>query len=120
MKEWLLIFGHRTLPTFGVAAQNDAMATGAKRALEEWARSRPQFSAARVPIVGCDGTPNFGQNLVKDKQISATVIMPPTAGRAIDEVRAMLVSGNASPEAEVVLSPSSYPELRELARAGSA
>jgi ribose transport system substrate-binding protein len=114
MTEWLQIFGARRLPVFGVAAQNDAMAMGAKDALLKWARVRPDFSPARVPIVGCDGTPTFGQRLTKQKEISATVIMPPTAGKAVDEVAAMLLSRAPRPDAEVVLGPSSYPALDAL------
>ena len=114
MKEWLQIFGARALPAFGVAAQNDAMAMGARGALIEWARVRSGFSAARVPIVGCDGTPTFGQRLTRQKEISATVIMPPTAGKAVDEIATMVVSGGSRPEAEVTLGPSSFPDLNAL------
>ena len=111
MKEWLQIFGTRALPAFGVAAQNDAMAMGARRALIEWAQVRSGFSTARVPIVGCDGTPTFGQRLTRQKEISATVIMPPTAGKAVEDIAAMVVSGRPRPEAEVTLGPSSFPDL---------
>ena len=119
MTEWLQIFGHRKLPACGVAAQNDAMAMGAKKALDDWIRVRPQSDPGPVPIVGCDGTPSFGQHLVREKELAATVIMPPTAGRAIDEVRAMLASHGSRPEAEVVLAPSSFPDLKVLARLGN-
>ena len=116
MNEWLRIFGHRKLPTFGVAAQNDAMAVGAKKALADWIRARPDSDPGAVPVVGCDGAPSYGQHLVRQKELSATVIMPPTAGRAVDAIAAMLTAHGSLPDAEIVLAPTSFPDLKLLAR----
>ncbi|MGA2450533.1 MAG: substrate-binding domain-containing protein [Polyangiaceae bacterium] len=116
MNEWLQIFASGKLPDFGVAAHNDEMAMGAKHALVARARVESGFFAARVPLVGVDGAAGFGQRLIREKAISATVIVPPTAGRAIQEVAAMLRSGGSCPESEVVLAPSSFPNADALTR----
>jgi ABC-type sugar transport system substrate-binding protein len=97
-----------------VAAQNDAMAMGARKALEQIAKERPAFSPAAVRVCGCDGTPRFGQRLVTEGKLTATVIMPPAAGRAVTDVASML-GGGARPPAQVVLPPTSFPDLPVLA-----
>jgi ABC-type sugar transport system substrate-binding protein len=116
MNEWLQIFASGKLPEFGVAAQNDEMAMGARHALIARARVESGFLAARVPIVGVDGAAGFGQRLIREESISATVIVPPTAGRAIQEVVSMLRSGGPRPESEVVLAPSPFPNANAPTR----
>ena len=114
MSEWLQIFGKRKLPEFGVVGQNDEMAMGAKYALIAHARLQSGFSAESIPVVGVDGTAVFGQRLTRQNELTATVIVPPTAGRAVSEVAAMLLSGARRPEAEVVLAPASWPDVSAL------
>ena len=111
MKDWLQIFGKREFPKFVVGAQNDAMAMGARNALAEAARVRSDFSVDQIQVTGCDGVPDFGRRLVSEGKLRATVVMPPTAGRAINEIAPMLFGGHARPAAEIVLAPSSFPEL---------
>jgi ABC-type sugar transport system substrate-binding protein len=114
MRDWLRAFGKPELPKLVVGGQNDAMAMGARNELLEVARVRPHPSLSRIPFVGCDGTPQYGQRLVREGTLTATVIMPPTAGRAVDETAAMLLDGGRRPSAEIVLAPSSFPELSAL------
>jgi ABC-type sugar transport system substrate-binding protein len=87
-----------------VAAQNDAMAIGARKAL---ALRRPDL--ARVPFIGCDGLPDGGQRLVKEGQLTATVILPSCAGPAVDLVAAQLKSGSSG-SARVILPAKAFPE----------
>ena len=68
-----------------IAAQNDAMAVGAKKALQEFAFD----SAARnrwfsIPFLGCDGVPKTGQAWVRSGLLAATVIAPPLAGQGLE------------------------------------
>jgi ribose transport system substrate-binding protein len=114
MREWMRSVGESELPKFIVAAQNDDMAMGAKKALEETARSRLKVSADAIAICGCDGSPGYGQRLVTEGKLTATVIMPPGAGRAVSEIASML-SGGPRPPAQVVLAPMSFPEPHVLA-----
>lgn len=98
---------------FVLGAQNDAMAMGARQALEEVARTTKNLSVERVRICGCDGTPSYGRRLVKERRLTSTVVMPPGAGRAVDEIAAML-AGGPRPPAQIALDPVSFPELAAL------
>ncbi len=114
-KEWLRIFGGRGLPTCVVGAQNDEMAMGACKAVLKGTSEQKRTHAGRIPVTGCDGSPSFGQQLVKAGELAATVVIPPVAARAVDEVVSMLDRGQ-SPQAEIVVEVSSYPDLAEVAR----
>jgi ribose transport system substrate-binding protein len=112
-RSWVQVFRHREFPVFAVGAQNDSMAMGARKALndEALASNRPQL--ARVRITGCDGSPNYGQRLVNQRQLTATVVVPSAAGRAVEEVAAF-VDHDRTPPSEVVLDVSPYPDLALL------
>ena len=87
-----------------VVAQNDAMAVGARRAV-----LAHDAGWRDVPVIGCDGLPEGGQRLVGSGELAATVVMPASAGDAIDLVAQWLRDGTAPP-ADVVLPPRSFPE----------
>jgi ABC-type sugar transport system substrate-binding protein len=115
MLDWARVFQKRELPTFIVGAQNDVMAMGARVAVEEIARERPKFSAEAVSFCGCDGSPSYGQRLVTEGKLAATVIMPVCAGRAIAEVASML-HGGPRPPATILLKAVPFPEPHVLVR----
>jgi ABC-type sugar transport system substrate-binding protein len=96
-----------------VGCQNDAMALGALSALKSVAQylKRPQI--AEVPLTGCDGVPTFGQELVKQGKLAATVIVPSTGGPAVELLAAAWNRGQRPP-AETWLSPKSFPEVSAL------
>jgi ABC-type sugar transport system substrate-binding protein len=114
MKDWLGSLPTRRPPKFIVGAQNDAMAMGARRGLEEVAAAWSTFSADAIPVCGCDGSPRYGRRLVVAGKLASTVIMPPGAGRAVAEIARML-RGGPRPPAQIVLAPQSFPDLRALA-----
>ncbi len=93
-----------------LVAQNDAMAIGARQAL-----LAHDASWRDVPVIGCDGLPQGGQRLVRAGELAATVVMPPSAGDAVDLVARWLRDGTAPPP-EVVLPPRSFPEEARLGR----
>jgi ABC-type sugar transport system substrate-binding protein len=101
-------------PVDAIAAQNDSMAYGARLALVEAAAETRDPTLARVPILGCDGTPAYGRRLVAEKTLSATVIIPSPASRALDELVAVF-AGWRPPAADICLSVSSFPELAVIA-----
>lgn len=86
-----------------VAAQNDAMAIGARKAIAE---RRPEW--LHLPFTGCDGLPEGGQRLVNEGQLAATVIVQSNAGPAIDLI-ATQMNGRGHAPARLVLQPKSYP-----------
>ncbi len=86
-----------------VAAQNDAMAMGAQRAI---AARRPEW--AQLPFTGCDGLPEGGQRLVNEHKLAATLVLPSTTGPAVDLVAGHQRSGTPLPPT-TVLTPRPYP-----------
>jgi ribose transport system substrate-binding protein len=96
-----------------IAAQNDAMAAGARNAMLEHRQDWKD-----LPFTGCDGLPNGGRELVARGQLDATIIKPPTAGTAVEFVARALRGTRLPPE--IVLHAKSHPPLEELvARRGA-
>jgi ribose transport system substrate-binding protein len=103
---WLQLSTNRQLSVGLVAAQNDAMALGARRALET-------YRTANIPFLGCDGLPGGGQAAVQKKLLTATVIIPPNAGHALEAMVRALRSDQ--PVSETILTaPSSFPSMSDL------
>lgn len=113
MRGWLGTFARRKVPNFIVAAQNDAMAMGARQALLDFAAAGGDVDATRVHFVGCDGTPAYGRPLVESGQLTATVAVPSVAGTAIEELHKYLLTKRVPP-AEITLSVDSYPPIDQL------
>ncbi len=91
-----------------VACQNDLMALGAYRGLRA---ARPE--GASVPILGMDGLPQGGQRLVRERKMTATVVLPCNAGLAVETVAKWLSDGVQPPE-RLMQVPHSYPPEAEL------
>jgi ABC-type sugar transport system substrate-binding protein len=96
-----------------VGAQSDEMALGARRALRAAAAEGQRPEIATVPVTGCDGSPPFGQRLVREGELTATVVVPSVAGAAVETLVATL-EGGPPPPAEVLLPVSSFPALDDL------
>ena len=96
-----------------VGAQNDDMALGARRALERFAPLLEQPRLRSLPIAGVDGLPEFGRRLVSEGKLQATVLMPPTSGKAVELLVAALREGAPVAE-EVTLPVTSHPAVSQL------
>jgi serine/threonine-protein kinase len=114
MRDWARVFQMRKLRAFIVSAQNDLMAMGARDAVEDIARERSMLSPEAISFCGCDGSPSYGQRLVTEGKLAATVIVPPSAGRAISEIASMLRGGPLPPKT-IELKPEPFPEPDSLA-----
>jgi len=119
VRSWLSLSTSRQLHIGLVAAQNDDMAIGARRAFEEISESRDRDSWLRLPFIGCDGVPRSGQEWVRQGRLSATVVAPPIAGEALQLLANALKAGSQPPDRTVV-QPSSYPAVNELEKARAA
>jgi ABC-type sugar transport system substrate-binding protein len=95
-----------------IGCQNDAMAVGARRAVESSLRRQ---ELAAVPLTGCDGLPEGGQRLVGMRQLAATVVIPPNTGPAIELLGRARKTGER-PAGRLVLTPRSFPPEREIGR----
>lgn len=95
-------------------AHNDEMALGIRQALRD-ASSRKDLPLATASITGCDGSQTFGQRLVKEGRIKASVIMPPSSGAAIEWIARFRTKGERPP-VRVGQPVTSFPALAALKR----
>jgi len=93
-------------------AHNDEMALGVRQALRD-IDSQRGLPVGGAPITGCDGSPTFGQRLVSEGRLKATVIMPPGSGVAIEWI-ARVRKGGERPPIRVLLPVTSFPALASL------
>ena len=108
VRRWLRLKTSETVRIDVVAAQDDAMARGARRALER----SPEVvgRSGKLPYLGIDGVPGVGQKLVDDGELSGTVVMPSNTGPAVEHLATWERSGTLPP-ASVVLPVHPYPAL---------
>jgi ribose transport system substrate-binding protein len=115
-QEWLGLAGRTKPEHCAIAAQNDSMAYGARVALRE---ANPRTAdLGKIPVLGCNGAPEFGHRLVVDQTLTATVIVPSPGRCAVDTLAAVL-AGAPPPPADLSIAVSSFPEVSALASAGS-
>jgi ABC-type sugar transport system substrate-binding protein len=81
---WLKLSTSQKTAISVVVAQNDAMAVGAKKAFDEISNLQDRDRFVSVPRLGCDGAPNTGQAWVTSGLLTATVLTPPSAGKAVE------------------------------------
>jgi ABC-type sugar transport system substrate-binding protein len=97
-----------------IAGQDDSMAMGARKAFQELPDEAAQSRWLKLPYLGCDGLPKTGQAWVKQGLLSATVVVPPNTGQAL-EMLVKAIQGSASPSECVLTRPSSFPPIEALA-----
>jgi ABC-type sugar transport system substrate-binding protein len=93
-------------------AHNDEMALGVRQALRD-AASRKDLPLGNAPITGCDGSQTFGQRLVRESRIKATVIMPPGSGVAIEWI-SRVRNHSELPPVRVIQPVTSFPAVGSL------
>jgi ribose transport system substrate-binding protein len=114
VESWLTLTSGKKIVVDVVAAQNDAMAIGARKALLDVAHPVEREVWQSLPYLGVDGVPNTGQAWVRARTLKATVITPPTAGEAL----AMMIGGltrHTTVAERKLLAPTSFPALDALA-----
>jgi ribose transport system substrate-binding protein len=113
IKSWLALTTSRQMKINMIACQNDDMAIGARRAFEDLGDLQERDAWLHLPLTGCDGVPRAGQDWVRQKRMTATVIAPPLVGEAMQILAAAMNSGSQPPE-RTVISPTSYPAVKDL------
>jgi ribose transport system substrate-binding protein len=114
VNSWLKLSIAKEIPIGVVAAQNDAMALGARKAFHELPNSPARDHWLQMPFLGCDGLPNGGQKAVREHLLAATVVIPPNAGDAIEAMATAIRSGQ-QPEVTLFTQANSFPPLHSLA-----
>jgi ribose transport system substrate-binding protein len=114
VSSWLKLSIAKEIHIGIVAAQNDAMALGARKAFHEMPNGPDRDRWLQVPFLGCDGLASGGQKAVREHQLAATVVIPPNAGDAVEAMAQAIRSGK-QPEVNLYTQPSSFPPLHSLA-----
>jgi ribose transport system substrate-binding protein len=112
VRSWLKLSTSQRAAIDIVAAQDDSMAVGARKAFQEL----PELDRERwmrLPFLGCDGLPKTGQAWVRSGILTATVFVPPNAGQAIEMIIDALNKKKPLPETALTV-PTSIPDLSEL------
>ncbi len=103
-----------------IGCQNDAMAMGARKAVEALTSVDRREQWLKIPFTGCDGVPATGQVWVQGGLLAATIVTPVLSGMALEMVAEAVSTGTQMPE-RTLAKPVSYPQLEALnARASAA
>ena len=108
VKSWLSLPTSRQTSLRLICAQNDDMALGAKRALQEERALPPGLQ-----FTGCDACGEVGQDRVRKGTLAASIVLPLTAAPALETfVRAY--RDGTQPPGYTVLKPTSFPPEERL------
>ncbi|GAC1618759.1 MAG: hypothetical protein PVS2B2_04570 [Candidatus Acidiferrum sp.] len=114
VQSWLKLSTSRKAPIDLIAAQDDAMAIGARKAFQELTEAERERWLS-LPFTGCDGLPKTGQSWLRSGLLTATVFVPPNAGQAIEMIVDALQNNKSLPERALTV-PCSIPLMDALAR----
>jgi len=110
---WLRLSTSRQSQINVIAAQDDSMAMGARKAFQELPDATARDHWLRLPFIGIDGVSTTGQAWVRSGQLTATVIVPANSGQALETLSQALQHGSMPPE-QILIAPRSYPSVEEL------
>jgi ribose transport system substrate-binding protein len=101
-------------PNVGIiGCQNDAMAMGARKAVETLASAQQREQWLKIPFTGVDGVSTTGQVWVQKHLLAATVITPALTGLALEMLAKAVATGTKMPE-RTLTKPMSYPPIEDL------
>ncbi len=81
-----------------IAAQDDSMAVGARKAFQELPNGAARDRWLSLPFIGCDGMPNTGQAWVRSGLLAATIVVPANTALALEMLVQALRSASMPPE----------------------
>src|ERR1700756_2396188 len=110
VRSWLKLTTSQKATVDLIAAQDDSMAVGARKAFEELPADVDRERWLKLPFTGCDGLPKTGQAWVRSGLLAATVFVPPNAGQAL-EMLVQAFQQKKRPAERVLTSPKSIPAI---------
>ena len=113
VRSWLKLGTSQRSPIDVVAAQDDSMAVGARKAFEEMTNEVDRERWLKLPFLGIDGLPKTGQAWVRSGLLTATIFVPPNTGQAV-EMFVQAIQNRKNPPERVVTVASSVPPLENL------
>lgn len=113
MTSWLKLPTSGDLRPLVVAAQNDFMALGARKAVGQMASESSHEGADRIRYIGCDGLEEHGRRWIYGGLLDATIVCPALSALAIDVLAKELQRGVPAPPLTLA-EPVSFPKLSQL------
>ena len=114
VSSWLRLSTSQQTRIDVVAAQDDSMALGARKAFQEIAASALREHYRAAPFLGIDGMPETGQAWVRQGLLAATIVVPTNTGQAMEMMARTLQAGTTLPE-RTFTNATSYPPIEKLA-----
>jgi ribose transport system substrate-binding protein len=118
VSSWLSLSTSRNARIDLVAAQDDAMALGARESFKRVTDDQQRARWLSLPLTGCDGQPATGQVWVREKLLTATIYLSPLTGLAM-EVLVEAIRNRTQPPEHSLTTPVSIPSLEALVRRNS-
>jgi len=109
VRSWLKLTTSQKANIDLIAAQDDSMAVGARKAFQELPSEIEKERWLDLPFLGCDGLPNTGQAWVRSGLLTATIYIPPNTGQAIEMLVDALQNGKMPPERAITTAVSVPP-----------
>jgi len=119
VSSWLRLSTSQQTRIDVVAAQDDSMALGARKAFHEITAAALRDHYRTVPFLGIDGMPETGQKCVRQGLLAATIVVPTNTGEAIEMMARTLQTGTPLPE-KTFTHATSYPAMEDLAKKSGA
>jgi len=113
VRSWLKLSTSQRAAIDLIAAQDDSMAIGARKAFEELTNESDRERWLKLPFTGCDGLPKTGEAWVRGGLLAATVFVPPNTGMAIEMLLDAIQKGKKPPDRALTV-PVSIPPLDQL------
>jgi len=113
VRSWLRLATSQSAPIDLIAAQDDSMAMGARKAFQEITNEADRSRWLNLLFTGCDGQPGTGQAWVREKWLAATIHIPPLTGKAMEILAKAIQDGTQPPEHSLTKS-FSIPPLESL------
>lgn len=110
---WLRLSTSHDANIVGIMGQSDLITLGAYRAFREHARAEKKDHWLGLPFLGVNGL-KVGRDAVQRGTLAATVVVPPSAGVAIESLVRAYREG-VRPLERIFVTPKSFPELAVLA-----
>lgn len=114
VSSWLRLSTSQQARIDVVAAQDDSMAVGARRAFQDHTSGSARDLWLSLPFIGCDGLPKTGQAWVRSGLLAATIAVPANTGLALQMLVKAIESGT-QPAERSLTKVESFPPIEVLA-----
>lgn len=95
--DWYRVFKSRNPSLAAVAAQSDELAVGVGSAIRALGDPTHRAALAKAKLLGVDACPGYGQRLVDDGTLAASVVTPPNTGLALELLHRFWTEGRPLP-----------------------